>query len=202
MRRYVVLILKKFIKFLDKTKSKKSFYTIDSNSFFCSRNIMILKPVVGKSFLTIGRESHISSTFLFETEESFVEIGDNTYIGSSAFHCTDHIIVGNNVAISWGCTIIDNNSHSLNSDIRRKDMGDFLRGLKENEYRKYKDWDVVDKSPIIIEDDVWISFNCIILKGVKIGRGAIVAAGSVVTKDVAPYTIVGGNPAKVINNCI
>ena len=52
--------------------------------------------------------------------------------------------------------------------------------------------------PIIVEDDVWIGMNSIIMSGVRINRGAIIAAGSVVTKDVPPYAIVGGNPAKII----
>lgn len=54
------------------------------------------------------------------------------------------------------------------------------------------------KGPIIVEDDVWIGARSLILSGVKIGKGAIIAAGSVVTKNVPPYSIVGGNPAKII----
>jgi len=54
------------------------------------------------------------------------------------------------------------------------------------------------KGSIIVKDDVWIGTNAIICSGVTIGQGAIIAAGAVVTKDVAPYAIVGGNPAKVI----
>lgn len=57
---------------------------------------------------------------------------------------------------------------------------------------------ILTKGPIIIEDDVWIGDEALILSGVKIGKGAIVAAGSVVTKDIPPYAIVGGNPAKII----
>ena len=59
-------------------------------------------------------------------------------------------------------------------------------------------WGNVESSPIIIEDDVWIGFKSSILKGVTIGRGAIVAAGSVVTKAVPEYSLVAGNPAVVI----
>ncbi|RZT05402.1 Acetyltransferase (isoleucine patch superfamily) [Duganella sp. CF402] len=54
------------------------------------------------------------------------------------------------------------------------------------------------KGPIVVEDDVWIGYNSTILSGVTIGQGAIIAAGSMVTKDVAPYSIVGGNPARLI----
>lgn len=53
-------------------------------------------------------------------------------------------------------------------------------------------------APIVIEDDAWIGFKSVILKGVRIGRGAIVASAAVVTKDVDPWTIVAGNPAKVV----
>lgn len=54
------------------------------------------------------------------------------------------------------------------------------------------------KKKIVIEDDVWIGANCLILSGVRIGEGAVIAGGSVVTKDVPPYTVVGGVPAKII----
>jgi acetyltransferase-like isoleucine patch superfamily enzyme len=54
------------------------------------------------------------------------------------------------------------------------------------------------KASIAIEDDVWIGANAVILPGVTIGRGAVIGAGSVVTKDVAPYTICAGNPARVM----
>jgi maltose O-acetyltransferase len=56
------------------------------------------------------------------------------------------------------------------------------------------------RRPVIIEDDVWIGINVILLPGLTVGRGAIVAAGSVVTKDVPPDAIVGGNPARVIRS--
>lgn len=56
----------------------------------------------------------------------------------------------------------------------------------------------IEVEPVTVEDDVWIGMNCTILPGVTIGRGAIVAAGAVVRSDVAPYTIVGGVPAREI----
>ena len=64
-------------------------------------------------------------------------------------------------------------------------------------------WGGAEKLPendqdVHIEEGVWVGCNATILKGVTIGKGAVVAAGSVVTKDVLPYSIVGGNPAKVI----
>ena len=61
-----------------------------------------------------------------------------------------------------------------------------------------KNWATVNSKPIKICNDVWIGMNAIILKGVTVGEGAIVAAGAVVTKDVAPYTVVAGNPAVMV----
>jgi len=56
---------------------------------------------------------------------------------------------------------------------------------------------LISKGPVIIEDDCWLGFNCEVLSGVHIGKHSIVAARAVVTKDVPPYSIVAGNPAKV-----
>lgn len=56
------------------------------------------------------------------------------------------------------------------------------------------------KGDIVVHDDVWIGFRAVILSGVEIGQGAVIAAGAVVTKDVPPYSIVGGNPARVIKS--
>lgn len=63
-----------------------------------------------------------------------------------------------------------------------------------------KKWDVVKEAPIIIKDKAWIGMNVIVLKGVTIGEGAVIGAGSVVTRDVPDWTVVGGNPAKEIKS--
>ncbi|WP_375379490.1 acyltransferase [Hymenobacter volaticus] len=112
--------------------------------------------------------------------------------------CTDRVEIGNDVLLSWGCTILDNNAHSTNWYERKNDVLDWKRGLDENKIGTYKDWSVVKTAPVIIKDKAWIGFNVIILKGVTIGEGAIVGAGSVVTKDVPDFAIVAGNPAKFI----
>jgi virginiamycin A acetyltransferase len=63
--------------------------------------------------------------------------------------------------------------------------------------KNFKD-DVTSKGDVIIEEDVWIGSNSVILSGVNVGRGAVIAAGSIVNKDIPPYAIVGGVPAKII----
>lgn len=148
--------------------------------------------------IKIGENCLINGTFTIEKSISKITIGNNTYIGGSNLVCLDKITLGNNVLVSWGCTIMDNNSHSLNYNVRVTDLPSALKGAKEGNFSKYKNWDDIDYKEIIIEDNVWIGFNVIILKGVKIGKCSIIGAGSVVTKDVPEYSIYGGNPAKLI----
>jgi acetyltransferase-like isoleucine patch superfamily enzyme len=148
--------------------------------------------------MSVGDDSMISGRFVLETSDGRIRIGDRVFIGGGLFVCNCEINIGNDVLIAWGCTFIDNNSHPLNSSERIKDLADWRRGVNENRLGAYKNWEVVDTKAINILNKVWIGFNSIILKGVTIGEGAVVGAGSVVTKDVPPYAVVGGNPARII----
>lgn len=139
----------------------------------------------------IGRASLLEGQIHYERDGAEVTIGSNTFIGASSIISAQRVDIGNDVLIAWGCTIIDHNSHSLDPAFRCKDLNCTFQNLP-------KDWDVVRIGPVKICDRAWIGFNCIILKGVVIGEGAIVGAGSVVSRDVPPYTVVAGNPARVI----
>lgn len=145
-----------------------------------------------------GNDSLINGNFYFETGEGQITIGDRVFIGGGTFISVDKIEIGNDVMFSWGCTVTDNNSHSLISAERANDVRDWKRSIDEKKVGFYKDWSNVKHAPVVIKDKAWIGFNVIILKGVTIGTGAVVAAGSVVTKDVPDFAIVGGNPAKII----
>jgi acetyltransferase-like isoleucine patch superfamily enzyme len=151
-----------------------------------------------KDRLVIGDDSNVQGYFVFEKDDGLISIGNRTFIGGGTFICVDKIEICNDVLISWGCTISDNNSHSTKWTERENDVKLWKRGLDEKKIGQYKNWNVVKCAPIIIKDKVWIGFNSIILKGVTIGEGSIVGAGSVVTKDVPDWTIVAGNPAKII----
>jgi galactoside O-acetyltransferase len=140
--------------------------------------------------LLIGEDSIIEGNLIFERENTSIAIGSRTFIGSSSLICAEKITVGSDVLISWGCTIVDHNSHSVYFYERKDDVKKWSKGEK--------DWTNVIHKPIVVEDKAWIGFNSIILKGVIIGEGAIVGAGSIVTKDVPPYTIVAGNPTRII----
>jgi len=140
--------------------------------------------------LTIGQGSIMECSFSFERDGAEIAIGRDTFIGASRIVCATRVEIGDDVLVSWGCTISDHNSHSVSWSGRRNDVREWYRGRK--------DWSQVLTAPVKLGNKCWIGMNAIVMKGVEVGEGAVVAAGSVVTKNVAAWTIVGGNPAKVI----
>ena len=100
----------------------------------------------------------------------------------------------NKLKIGHFCSIADNVKFVLNSD----HPTNFISTYPFKTLMLEKGPEAISKGNIIIEDDVWIGTSCIIMSGVRIGQGAIIAAGAVVTKDIPPYAIVGGVPAKII----
>jgi acetyltransferase-like isoleucine patch superfamily enzyme len=133
-------------------------------------------------YIKIGSASTILPLAQIHSWGGYVEIGKMCSINANTIlYGTGGIRVGNMVRIA-AHTVIVASSHRFDSiDIPIKEQGITAKG-------------------ITIEDDVWIGAGCCILDGVTIGQGAIIAAGAVVNKDVAPYSIVGGVPAKVIRN--
>jgi galactoside O-acetyltransferase len=138
--------------------------------------------------LSIGRGSIVQSAILYDRTGGSVRIGDRTFIGASTLVCAEAIDIGDDVLVSWGCTIVDHNSHPLAWKDRSSDVVNWFEGEK--------DWSHVERAAVRIGNKAWIGFNAVILKGVQIGEGAIVGAGSVVTRDVPTFTIVAGNPAR------
>jgi acetyltransferase-like isoleucine patch superfamily enzyme len=111
-----------------------------------------------------------------KTNKAHIKIGKNCSIGDrTEIHAGKRVEIEDNAIVAWDCVIIDRDYHATS-------------GIKE----------VI--KPILIRKRVWIGCRSIILKGVTIGEGAIVAAGSVVTKDVGPFTLVAGNPARTIKH--
>jgi acetyltransferase-like isoleucine patch superfamily enzyme len=108
-------------------------------------------------------------------------IGDETRIAGTCIHAYESIRIGKRCLISANCQILDGNAHDLSfPDVEQRIHS---RGSSR---------------PIVIEDDVWIGANSIILAGARIGRGAVIGAGSVVSGTVAALTVVRGNPARVV----
>jgi acetyltransferase-like isoleucine patch superfamily enzyme len=171
----------------------------DKTLFNPNSQLDIRQKSIDKIFIEIGDECMIEGRFVFEKSTGKIIIGDRVFIGGgTSFICIDQIKIGSDVMFSWGCTIIDNDAHSLIMSERSRDVLDWKKGVEENKIGVYKNWSVVNSKPIEIKEGAWIGFNVIILKGVTIGKGAVVGAGSVVTKDVPDFAVVGGNPAKII----
>lgn len=144
------------------------------------------------SKITIGRDCIIETRIAFDRNGAAFKCGDRCFIGASHMVLAERIALGDDVIVSWGVTIVDHNSHAVDWDHRSNDVLDWRKAKK--------DWSHVMIAPVQINDKAWIGFGATILKGVTIGEAAIVAAGAVVTKDVPPYTVVAGNPARVVRS--
>ena len=112
-------------------------------------------------------------------KDSIIVIGNNCNLNGTMIHCNSSVSIGSFCMFGPGTKIVDNDSHRVSTDI--------------TERRK-----VPKSNPITIEDNVWIGMNSLVLKGVNIGKNSIVAANSVVTKNVPENVLVVGNPAKII----
>lgn len=196
--------------------NKNSFNIIDTMAFFeiCTIDVFS-KDVIGivharlnnNSKLSISSSSNCNIDSVYLGEKTSIVVGNNTginirnceinndskinvysgslkmedvYIGERCvIHAYKSINIGSGTIISWNVSIMDGDGHSIEHNKKLNSPQD-----------------------VTIEENVWIGNNSIILKGVTIGKGSVVAAGSVVTKDVPPRTIVAGNPARVIKEAI
>jgi acetyltransferase-like isoleucine patch superfamily enzyme len=146
-----------------------------------------------RAAVDIGSRSLFMGEINIITDAAKVRIGDWCFVGPGAkLWAMESINVGSRVFISHGVQVFDNNSHSLSAGERHERFKD-LRTVG-----RHLTPEAVVHRAITIEDDVWIGFNSAIMKGVTIGRGAVIGAGSVVTHDVEAYSIVVGNPARVV----
>lgn len=123
----------------------------------------------------------MKNSYIYAHDNGELKIGNNFTINTNSQLGASFgkIIIGNDCAIAANCVLRASNHNFDNPDIPFREQG--------HKYGK-----------IIIEDDVWIASNCVIIANKKIGRSSIIAAGSVVTKDVESYSIIGGVPAKLI----
>lgn len=142
--------------------------------------------------VAVGAHTHLRGELFLFGHGGRILIGEQCYIGEGTrlwSGCS--IKVGNRVLISHSCTIVDNLTHPEDPDERNRHFQEIVTLGHPAEMD-------LGELPVVIEDDAWVCSHCVILRGVRIGRGAIVAAGSVVTSSVPQYTIVAGNPARAI----
>lgn len=144
-----------------------------------------------KTNISIGHHCDILGS-LYVQGDGVIRIGNYTTIRAhSHIGAVESIVIGNHVIISNHVTIYDNNNHPTDPKAR-------IEMCESGFYSERWKWIHSDHKPVIIEDNVWIGECATILKGVTIGAGSVVGSHSVVTKNVEPYTVVVGNPAKVV----
>jgi len=164
---------------------------IGSNTII-GKEAVFQNETMDPSAISIGKNCFIRGYLLVFHSGGRISIGDDSFVGpDTRIWSAKNIIIGNRVLISHNVNIHDNNSHPLNSIERHEDFVHMLsKGLRlQNNLHEKK---------IIIEDDAWIGFNCTILKGVKIGRGAIIGSCTLVNEDVPPYAVYVGTPGRII----
>lgn len=143
---------------------------IDYIPFWSFRKLML----ISLGGVKIGKNTSINMRTFIKAPDK-LKVGQNSHINRGCIlDARGGLTIGNNVSISFN-SVIMTGGHIVNSP--------YFEG---------------EHLPIVIKDNVWVGVNATILKGVTIGEGAVIAAGAVITKDVAPYMIVGGVPAKKI----
>lgn len=160
---------------------KTKFYLRNCNQ--CGKIVFTMgKPkIINKGSIKVGTlvrfVSNISPVLIDVAKKAELVIGDNCRINGVNISVQSKVIIGNNCRIAPHTIIMDSDHHDVSNRL------------------------ILGKSkPIIMEDDVWVATRAMILKGVKLGKGSVVASGAVVTKDVPAYTIVAGVPARVIKS--
>ncbi|WP_421977778.1 acyltransferase [Roseivirga seohaensis] len=162
-----------------KLKVGKNF-VIENNS---ELNCNSLRGLCFGDNVTIGANALIRPSNIYggEVGEGMI-VGNNSNIGPFAYiGCSGLIVIGDNVMMSPRVSIYAENHNFEKRNVPMKAQG-------------------VTRQTTKVEDDCWIASNSVILAGVTIGKGSVISAGAVVTKDVPPYSIVGGVPAKVIKS--
>lgn len=152
-----------------------------------------IRNIRGNSrYIRVGGHTLVAGELLVFKHGGSISVGEWCYIGEGTrIWSSGSVNIGNRVLISHNVNIFDSMTHPLNARERHAHFKAIvLTGHPININ--------LGERPVTIANDVWIGASACVLCGVIIGEGAIVAAGSVVTKDVPPYSVVAGNPARVI----
>lgn len=168
-----------------------------------SRDKVLISPLAGifgiinKTQASFGEKCWLGGKIILQ-KTGQIKIGLYVFIGSgTVIDVVDSVEIGDYVMISFNVRITDNNSHSIKAKDRKKDLVNFF----DHNIRDTVGINNVSKA-IKIGNHVWIGRDALILKGVTIGDGVIVAERAVVTHSVPPNTIVAGNPAKIVKKIL
>jgi len=146
----------------------------------------------GERALVIGAQCTLDGASFALGRDGRMAIGDYAHITHAVLLCEAAITIGRHVVIGWNATLLDADFHPLDAGERMADavaLSPAGAGRTRPAFRC---------APIVIEDTVWIGPLAAVLKGVRIGAGAVVEPGSVVTASVPPRSRVGGNPARIL----
>lgn len=173
--------------FVERWRERINYWKIQSNANIkIARTTRILPTAVVNTYLggeiSIGKNTEVLEGVVISTYGGRIHIGDQCSINPyTIVYGHGNTTIGNNVLIAAGCMIIPSNHNFTDASTPINSQGATSLG-------------------IVIEDDVWIGHGCSILDGVTIGKGTIVAAGSVVNKSIKPMSIIAGVPAKLIGH--
>jgi acetyltransferase-like isoleucine patch superfamily enzyme len=163
--------------------------------FYCE-SAQIFRKMVSKKPGSVLIGDHVSCyagcSFAIG-ENGKCTVGNFTLLNGALIMAEEKIDIGSHCLVSWGVGIADSDFHPLEPAQRLVDAQALAPFFKDRPPRPK-----LKTAPVKIGDNVWIGMNAVILKGVTIGDNSVVAAGAVVTKSVAPNTIVAGNPAVVV----
>jgi acetyltransferase-like isoleucine patch superfamily enzyme len=150
-------------------------------------------PTGDPSRIHLGRHAYVLGNLIVHDYGGRIEIGDYSYVGlNTHVFSGDLVKIGRFVLIAHNVTITDTNAHEL-SALERAEF--FVRTeVHRQPFLKTS----IKTAPVEIGDHAWLNFDVGVLRGVTIGEGAIIGAGSLVTKDVPPYVLAVGNPARPI----
>ncbi len=175
-------------------KIKKKYQLDDSCHVYSSFVCHLIEGSV-RADVSIGKKCILAGQ-LVSAFNGKITFGDYSQIGpGSIVRCMDKVVIGELTSISTNVVISDNNNHPVNPYDRL-----IKQSTPPGSYER--SWIHSSHAPIIIGRNCWIGENSRICKGVNIGEGSVVAANSVVTKDVPPFSIVAGNPAKIVKTNI
>ena len=187
---------------LSSQKSPQSGYWLDEElpeNVWAGSNTVITADYAFKRFhsrrnpaLNIGTDCTMEGVHFAIGEDGYIEIGNYCYFTNAVLLCELEIKIGSYVVIGWNTTIADTDFHPIAPAERIADAI-ACSPLGKNQLRP----EIVQKG-VVIEDDVWIGPNATILKGVHIGAGAFIEAGTLVVNDIPPRSRVIGNPAQII----
>lgn len=159
-----------------------------ADSSFCFKHF----EATAEGALTVGSDVTFWRTSIAVGAQGRIVVGDCCYFANASLVCSASIVVGSGVFVAGGVTIADSDFHPLDPAQRLADTV-ALSPVGDRTRRP-----AVASAPVVIGDDVWIGVNATILKGVRVGAGAVVAPGSVVTRDVPAGAHVAGNPARPV----